>query len=105
VYAAEFFEAHLGEVIAFVPFEGDPGDTGAGELIELPAAELAVAVHRGSFDQLDRTYAALGAHVASRAVGVDGPIREHYLQVGSERDEDQRTEVGWPISMAQAAPK
>ncbi len=105
VYAAEFFEAHLGEVIAFVPFEGDPGDPGAGELIELPAAELAVAVHRGSFDQLDRTYAALGAHVASRALGVDGPIREHYLQVGSERDEDQRTEVGWPISMAQIAPK
>ena len=103
VYSPEFFEAHLGEVVAFVPIGGDPIDFegDAAEQIELPAAELAVAVHHGAFDQLDRTYAALGAHVASRAIGVDGPIREHYLDVGSERDEDQRTEVAWSISMAQ----
>ncbi len=101
VYSPEFFEAHVGEVIAFVPISDDPVDAGTLEVIELPAVELAVAIHCGAFDQLDQTYAALGAHVASRAIGVDGPIREHYVDVGTERDEAQRTEVAWSISNAQ----
>jgi hypothetical protein len=57
--------------------------------IQIPAAELAVAVHHGPFAELDRTYAAVGAHVAERELGVDGPIREYYLETGIE--------VCWPI--------
>ena len=55
-------------------------------------------MHHGPFDDLDRTYAALGSFVAERAIGVAGPIREHYLVTDSEDPSDLRTEVGWPVS-------
>jgi DNA-binding transcriptional MerR regulator len=99
-YLPEFFEAHVGEVVAFVPVgEAIPnrGDR-LGELIDLPAVDCAVMVHRGPFDDLDRTYAALGSYVAACAIGVDGPIREHYVVSDAARDEDLRTEVMWPVT-------
>jgi effector-binding domain-containing protein len=69
-------------------------------MLHVPAAELAVAVHEGPFEDLDRTYGALGIHVAEREVAVDGPIREYYLSA-ADRDPDgdaqPRIEVGWPI--------
>jgi effector-binding domain-containing protein len=68
-------------------------------MIEIPAAELAVAVHCGPFGELDRTYAAVGTHVAERELGVDGPIREYYLVTASDTPDESlhRTEVCWPI--------
>jgi DNA-binding transcriptional MerR regulator len=98
LYATEFFEAHVGEVTAYLPVAGAV-DAGAGtEPIEIPAVDLAVTVHAGSFDDLDRTYAALGAFVASRAIGVPGPVREHYVVAEAADPADLRTEVGWPIA-------
>jgi hypothetical protein len=50
-------------------------------------------------EDIDRTYAALGAVVAERAIGLQGPIREEYV-VGSFETEDEqqhRTEIGWPV--------
>jgi hypothetical protein len=37
--------------------------------------------------------------VAEREIGVDGPIREHYLVSGFDTDEESRhvTEVCWPV--------
>jgi effector-binding domain-containing protein len=68
-------------------------------MIEVPAAEVAVAVHCGPFADLDRTYAAVGSHVAERELSVDGPIREYYVVTTADTpDESQhRTEVCWPI--------
>ena len=40
-------------------------------MLEIPPAELAIAVHRGTFADLDRTYAALGTYVAEREIGVE----------------------------------
>ncbi|OBJ28335.1 MerR family transcriptional regulator [Mycolicibacter heraklionensis] len=98
LYSAEFFEAGRGEVIAFRPVSTAMAG-GRVRTLEIPAAELAVAVHRGAFGELDRTYAALGTHVAERELGVDGPIREHYLVSGYDTDDEtaHRTEVCWPI--------
>jgi hypothetical protein len=64
------------------------------------ACGRAVALHEGPFDDLDRTYGALGSYVAEREVAVDVPIREYYLNAsdrGPDDDVQPRIEVGWPI--------
>jgi DNA-binding transcriptional MerR regulator len=93
LYPTEFFEAHAGELVAFVPVAGalDAGD--GVEALRLPAVDVALAVHAGPFDEIDRTYGALGAHVASRAIGVRGALREHYL-------DESHSEVAWPVTAA-----
>jgi effector-binding domain-containing protein len=65
----------------------------------VPAAELAVALHAGPFAEIDRTYGALGLHVAERSIGVAGPIREYYVVTVRDTPEeaDHRIEVGWPV--------
>jgi len=67
--------------------------------LQIPPAELAVTVHHGSFGELDQTYGALGTFVAEREIGVQGPIREHYIMsLGDTADESlHRTEVCWPV--------
>ena len=98
----EFIELERGEVTAFVPVTGDRSGV-AGlpgvELIDIPRAELAVLMHEGTFEDMDRAYGELGAMVAERAIGVEGPIREHYV-IGPFDTSDEnayRTEVCWPV--------
>jgi DNA-binding transcriptional MerR regulator len=69
---------------------------------ELPAIELAIMLHEGSYDDLDRTYGALGTHVAARAIGVEGPVRELYVvsPFHVQDPADLRTELGWPVFRA-----
>jgi DNA-binding transcriptional MerR regulator/effector-binding domain-containing protein len=102
LYAQEFFEVEFGEVIAFVPIRGDRSNTfrGRAQLFEVPASDLAVMTHYGSFADLDRTYGALGTIVAERGIGIEGPIREHYLVTETETEDvsQHRTEVGWPVA-------
>jgi DNA-binding transcriptional MerR regulator/effector-binding domain-containing protein len=105
LYDGNFFELEEGEVVAYLPVSGDGGSLPAGvERFEVPAVELAVALHRGSFEDLDRTYAKLGTFVAERAVAVEGPIREIYLVTFADTpDTDQhRTEVCWPVFRTQS---
>lgn len=100
LYSAEFFNADAGEVVAFVPVVGGEIRSSARvQTFEVPAAELAVTVHRGPFGELDRAYGALGTFVAERAIGVEGPIRENYLVTPRHTGDEEmhRTEVCWPI--------
>jgi DNA-binding transcriptional MerR regulator len=90
LYPPEFFTAHRGEITAFVPLPR-PAPTSTNARAELPELRAAVMVHTGSFADLDTTYGALGTHVAERMIGLDGPVREHYL-------DDVRVEVCWPIA-------
>lgn len=100
LYFSDFFELGLGKVVAFVPITGDADPKGRSERLDLPAADFAVLVHEGPFADLDRTYGALGTHVALQRIGVDGPIREHYLVAGADIEpDDHRAEVCWPISV------
>jgi effector-binding domain-containing protein len=64
----------------------------------VPGAELAVIVHNGSHDDVDRSYGALAAYVSEHALAVDGLIREYYL-VGPPDDDEStwKTEICWPI--------
>ncbi|HEX4865959.1 MAG TPA: MerR family transcriptional regulator [Acidimicrobiales bacterium] len=106
LYPGEFFELERGEVTAFIPITGPMvGDTGRAELIELAPIELAVMVHEGSYDDIDRTYGALGLVVAERAIGVDGPIREQYLISPFDTTDESayRTEVCWPVFLTTPA--
>jgi DNA-binding transcriptional MerR regulator len=98
LYTTEFFEAHIGEVVAFVAVAETPRGVAGVEVIETPPADFAVAVHRGEFAELDRTYAALGAFVAANAIATNGPIREHYVVTDAEDPSDLRTEVMWPVA-------
>jgi DNA-binding transcriptional MerR regulator len=102
LYSNEMFELEEGEMVAFVPVTGHAVGLGRVQVYELPAVELAIMVHEGTYDELDRTYGALGTYVAERALGVDGPIRELYV-VSPLDVEDVgalRTEVGWPVFRA-----
>jgi DNA-binding transcriptional MerR regulator len=90
-YSSEFFESHYGDVVAFVPVDAASPASGRVEPFDLAPVRFAVAVHAGSFSDLDRTYAALGAYVCERGIGAAGPIREHYLTADT-------TEVCWPIT-------
>jgi DNA-binding transcriptional MerR regulator len=99
LYSGEFFEAHVGEVTAFVPVSGELATTGRVEQIEIPQADVAILVHHGPFSDLDQAYGALGTFVAEHVLAADGPIREHYLVTEDDTDDPDayRTEVCWPI--------
>jgi DNA-binding transcriptional MerR regulator len=99
LYPSEFFEDEIGEVVAFIPVIGQPDVSDRASVVEIPAAELAVTVHHGPFGDLDRAYGALGTYVAEREIGVDGPIREHYLVTADDTDDESRhkAEVCWPV--------
>ena len=101
LYSGEFFADEAGDVTAFVPVDAGPpaGRAGRVHVRDIPGAELAVTVHRGSFSDLDRTYGALGTFVSQREIGVPGPIREHYLVTSAHtaHESQHRTEVCWPV--------
>lgn len=67
----------------------------------LPAVDLAVATHHGSDDTIGRVYGALGEYVAQHALGIDGAIREFYLEEAPAEADGEGgeaiTEIGWPI--------
>ncbi|GAB4582474.1 MerR family transcriptional regulator [Nocardia sp. IFM 10818] len=99
-YALEFFEQDKGEVVAFVPLA--PADTrraaAHGTVLELPARRFAIAVHHGPFIDFDRTYGALGSHVAEHDTALAEPIRERYLAgPGEVEPAEFVTEICWPI--------
>lgn len=95
-YADGFFTEGVGDVVAFLPVAAD-APVGA---TWLPGGRFAVGLHAGAYAGMDRTYAALGAHVAEHAEVAPGPIRERYL-VGPDRADTAaalRTEICWPVA-------
>lgn len=96
-YAPEFFAEEAGEVVAFVPIDPRHRDR-FDSVVDLPARRFAIAVHTGPFTDFDRTYGALGSHVAEHDRALAEPVREIYLVgPGDAAAADYRTEVCWPI--------
>lgn len=100
LFPGQFYELEVAELVAFLPLSA-PVASGRGRVqpFVVPPAELAVAVHAGPFSEIDRTYGQLGIHVARAAIGVEGPIREHYLTTVRDTPDESRhrIEVGWPV--------
>jgi effector-binding domain-containing protein len=100
LYSPQFFEAHFGEIVAFIPVRSGSEPSGRIESFDAPAGHYPVAVHHGAFADLDRTYGALGAYVVEHARGAAGPIRENYVVTARDTDDPSRlqTEVCWPVT-------
>jgi DNA-binding transcriptional MerR regulator len=104
-YATELFADEKGEATVFVPTATEVPLIGRVSPRVIPATELAVILHQGSHDDVDRSYGALATYVTEHALQVDGPIREYYL-VGRRDTSDAaawQTEIGWPIFSTGAA--
>jgi DNA-binding transcriptional MerR regulator len=99
VYATDLFASERGAATVFIPTAGPVRPVGRVEELVVPAAELAVIVHEGPHDNVDRAYGALAAHVTEHALAVDGPVREYYVTYRHDTPDPAawRTEIGWPI--------
>ncbi len=105
MYAGELFADERGEATVFIPTATEIQRLGRVEPLVVPAAELAITVHPGSRADVDRAYGTLAAYVATHALQVNGPIREHYLVSRQDTADENawRTEICWPIFNTGAA--
>jgi DNA-binding transcriptional MerR regulator len=88
-----------GTITVFMSCDPAFAPVGRSEPLVVPAAELAMVTHLGSHADIDIAYGALADHVSRQALGIDGPLREYYLegpQTGAE-ERAWRTRIGWPI--------
>jgi effector-binding domain-containing protein len=98
IYAYELFTDERGDATLFFPVTCEVRPVGRVRPIWMPEAEMAVIVHNGSHDDLDRSYGALATYVSQHALAVDGLIREYYVVGPDDGDESTwRTEICWPI--------
>ena len=99
LYADELFHHGRGLATVYLPCDGTVKTVGRVVALTIPRAELAVAHHDGSLSDIDRTYSALATHVIKHEIGVEGPLREHYLRGITETADsgEWETEIGWPI--------
>lgn len=72
---------------------------------ELPAAQMACAVHHGPFATITQAYNAVVAWIEANNYRVVGPAREIYLRsptaAGEQNDPDCLTEIQFPVEKAQ----
>jgi DNA-binding transcriptional MerR regulator len=104
LYDNELFTDDRGNAVVYVPV-ANPPSSGRVRPFTVPAAELAISVHHGPYDDVDVTYGQLGTYVAEHALAVAGPVRETYL-IGPGDTGDAaswRTEIGWPVFRTSAS--
>jgi effector-binding domain-containing protein len=77
------------------PDEAEPGELFAGEL---PGGQVAITIHRGSYDGLSGTYDALHdwIHSQGRDEG-PGPWESYVDDPGEVGMDETKTEVIWPL--------
>jgi effector-binding domain-containing protein len=102
IFSTALLQNDFGDIGVFIPVEDTGLPAGRVTRVVVPAAELAIAVHRGPLSEIDRTYSTLAIHAAGHEIGVGGPLREYYLTDprDSPSENDWVTEVGWPIFRA-----
>jgi DNA-binding transcriptional MerR regulator/effector-binding domain-containing protein len=99
IFGADLFASERGQATMFVPHMGTVRPMGRVTPVVIPAVELAVIVHHGTHDGIDRPYGALAEYVVRHALAVDGPTREYYVVARQDTPDESlwRTEIGWPI--------
>jgi len=98
LYDDALFAGGRGRAVVYVPTTTPP-TRGRVRPYEVPARELAVAVHAGPHHDVDVTYGELGTWLVENALAVDGPVQETYL-VGPREITDAdawRTEIARPV--------
>jgi DNA-binding transcriptional MerR regulator/effector-binding domain-containing protein len=99
LYAGEIFQHDSGQATVFMPLTSPGTTVGRAVPLTIPASDVAVLAHHGSLSTVDVTYSRLAAYAHRHEIGVDGPVREHYVS-GYLDDRDPstwKTEVAWPI--------
>jgi DNA-binding transcriptional MerR regulator/effector-binding domain-containing protein len=99
IFADSLFSRERGQATLFIPCDRQVRLMGRVKPLVVPAVELAVTVHNGPHDGIDRAYGALATHVTQHALAVAGPIREYYFVSPHDTSDETvwRTEIGWPI--------
>ena len=87
-----------GDIAMCVPIGIATADADDIEIIELPASVTASIVHRGSYDDMGASYAAVSTWIQAHGHSILGPQREVYLNSPAEVGEaDLLTEIHFPI--------
>jgi DNA-binding transcriptional MerR regulator len=99
IFSNELFADDRGRATIFLPTAAAVRPVGRVTAMVVPGAELAITVHPGSHEGVDRAYGALATYVTQHALAVDGPTREYYLVDRHDTADASawRTEIGWPI--------
>jgi DNA-binding transcriptional MerR regulator/effector-binding domain-containing protein len=98
LYDECLFQGEPGEATVYLPVTA-PREVGRIKTLVIPAAEVAVAIHRGSYADFDLAFARLGSYIAEHELAVGWQLREYYQRDHSHTtDHTQwRTEIAWPI--------
>jgi effector-binding domain-containing protein len=83
-----------------VPVLGGAEPAGRIKARVLPAATVAHTVHVGAYEQLAVAYEAMQAWIAAQGFEAVGPYRERYLTGPETPQEQHRTEIELPVSVA-----
>ncbi|MGV0807799.1 MerR family transcriptional regulator [Mycolicibacterium setense] len=104
LFGFDIFARDRGVATVFIPVEGEVHPVGRVAPQMIPAAELAVVNHRGSHDDVDLAYSALGEYATSREISVEGPLREYYERFFWDTDDSAEwlTTLCWPVFRADA---
>jgi len=63
----------------------------------IPGGSMAVTVHHGPYDTIDRAYAAMATWIEDNGKTIAGPPQEAYL-TGPEEPDDPVTEIRFPVA-------
>ncbi|MGI5127961.1 MerR family transcriptional regulator [Pseudonocardia sp. CA-107938] len=102
LYPAEIADDGADDVEAYLPIARPVAVRPASGVVisEVPAADVAVLVHAGSYDSLSDTYRRLGSWVANHAEPRPIHVREVYVVRDDQTPDPSRyrTEIHWPIT-------
>lgn len=82
-----------------VPVRGEAPATGGIAMRVLPEATVAVALHRGPYEDLPAAYEAVERYLFDRGFVTGGPMREQYLNGPPDAAPDgYETRILWPVA-------
>jgi DNA-binding transcriptional MerR regulator/effector-binding domain-containing protein len=98
LYDESLFQGEPGDATVYLPVT-TPRDVGRIKPLVVPAAEVAVTTHRGSYADFDLAFAQLGSYIAEHELAVGRQLREYYHRDYSHTSDCAlwRTEIAWPI--------
>lgn len=103
IYHDEEYKERDVDVEVCEPVDAPLGREGRVQVYDLPAAQMASLVMRGSYDGFSAAYAALMGWIQGNSYRIVGPNREIYLRNAADHGvgpEDLITEIQFPVEKA-----